>query len=174
MACMKSLSYIGIKPHAVHVFNSMYSPSNAGVFLFERTPMGTRVCLIRERSGKWNIPSGGVYRNESGTRAAVRELYEETSHVIDFNRNSRYNSIQIGSFHLVFIETYNGFWIDSTSSFEYLRGSHQLGQNETTDMQWVFVHDLYAMAICKKLRRCFETLLHKPAVINKLSELDIL
>ena len=151
----------------------MYSPSNAGVFLFERTPMGTRVCLVQERSGKWNIPSGGIERNESGNRAAIRELCEETSHVIDFNRNKMYNSIQIRSFHLVFIETHNDYWVDSTKTFEHLRYNRQLGQTETINIQWVFFHDLHTMEVCGKLRGCFATLLHKRAMIQKISELQL-
>jgi 8-oxo-dGTP pyrophosphatase MutT (NUDIX family) len=142
----------------LHLFSMR--PKNAGVLLFQRTREGTRVCIVQEsNSGKWNIPSGGINPREDATRAATRELFEESSRVLNFNPNGVYNTIQIGSFHLVLIETSGKCWSDSTKEFETKRSRNNLGQNETTDLMWVFVPELYEMRSNNKLRGCFASLL---------------
>lgn len=149
----------------------MYPPSNAGVFVYERTAYGVRVCLVQERSGKWNIPSGKIDGKETGTKAAIRELREETSGVIRVDSNKRHDFIQVGSFHLVFVEVTNDYWLHATNEFQQLRKIGRLGQRETIDMKWVFVSELSQMALNHRLRGCFASLLGKHNIVHKIHAL---
>jgi hypothetical protein len=160
-------------PHNLGNSFSMYPPSNAGAFVYEKTALGTRVCLIQEKSGKWNIPSGGIGPHENGHAAAVRKLKEETSGVVEFTSHRGYDSIQLNSFHLLFVEMHNGVWSDATTEFDRLCKMGKLGQRETINMKWVFVHDLASMAVCKELRGCFTSLLHMKDMRHMLRTLGL-
>ena len=153
--------------------NGLYPPTNAGVFLFERTGEGIRVCVVQEKNGKWNIPSGKIDRGEYATSAATRELFEESSELLDYDPDETYITIQIRSFHLVFIKT-SKTCISSTLEFENLRMRKKLCQKETINMKWELVAEIYIMKECNKLRGCFASLLDDPHVIAKLSLLNML
>lgn len=148
-------------------------PTNAGVFLFEETDAGFRVCLVQEKNGKWNIPSGKIDRGEYATSAATRELFEESSRLLDYDPNETYITIQIRSFHLVFIKT-SKTCVSSTQDFENLRMRKKLRQKETINMKWELVTEIYNMKECNQLRGCFASLLGEPQVIAMLRELGIL
>ncbi|KAJ1465398.1 hypothetical protein T484DRAFT_1757448 [Baffinella frigidus] len=160
-------------PHNLGNSFSMYPPSNAGAFVHEKTAFGTRVCLIHERSGKWNIPSGGIDPHQNGHAAAIRELSEETSGVVKFTSRRSYDSIQLNSFYLLFVEVHNNFWSDATTEFDRLCKMGKLGQRETINMKWIFVYDLASMAICKELRGCFASLLHMKGMRQMLRTLGL-
>jgi 8-oxo-dGTP pyrophosphatase MutT (NUDIX family) len=147
---------------------------NAGVLLFERTGAGIRVCVVQEKNGKWNIPCGGINQNEHPTRAAIRELREESSGVINYSLDERCTTIRIKSFHLVFIEAPSGLFLNSTRRFEHLREQNELRQRETLDMKWELVSELYNLRLCKKLRPCFASLLGDPTFVEQMSKLELL
>ena len=50
----------------------------AGVIVWQRTPMGIQVLLVERSSGKgWGIPKGGIESGERSQDAALREAWEE-------------------------------------------------------------------------------------------------
>lgn len=59
-------------------------------------------------AGKWNLPGGGLHRNEKAHDGAVRELFEETGIVIkpdDLENIPLYNDVSISSANQIFFKT---------------------------------------------------------------------
>ena len=152
---------------------SMPPAQNAGVFLYECTESGVRVGLIQERNNVWNIPSGRIDVGESPQEGAIRELKEETSHIIELDPKGTYHTIQVGDFHLLLVPASPDEWIRSSKKFSELRSKKQLNQKETIDLMWFLLPELESMKKCDKLRACFVKLIDHAAFKYALKELHL-
>jgi len=61
------------------VTRSVRHEKSCGAVILHRDENGTKVLLIKNRSGNWSFPKGHVERGETEEQTALREVKEETS-----------------------------------------------------------------------------------------------
>ena len=91
----------------------MRHEKSCGAVILHRDENGTKVLLIKNRSGNWSFPKGHVERGETEEQTALREVKEETSLSVvlekGFREESTYrigrNTEKLGVYFLAFSKT---------------------------------------------------------------------
>lgn len=129
------LKYLKYKNKYLHLkIQSGGGATNACIALF----YNNYIYLVKEKSGKWNTPGGGIKlaRRETSVTAAFREFKEETG---GFDLLAWANSHPLKTFYCY---NYHGhtdiFWYISSTDPKI----HFKRNNETTDGQWYHINNL--------------------------------
>jgi 8-oxo-dGTP pyrophosphatase MutT (NUDIX family) len=109
----------------------------AGGFIFD---ISNSAVLIVKGPSKWSLPKGHLEPNEHPSMAAVREIYEETSLIIDIPNLNRSKKLRKCIYYYVILKDADKFKLDP------------IDKKEVSDIKWIKYEELVKLDCNKHLK----------------------